>query len=137
MSVPVSPKVVGMSSDCTPLRNADFRIEAGEFHRQGDQLIRALIGWFQRTGYDVTDASISTGWKHSLAASITGDLHDTELRLEIESCHIDSSPQLDVEVHEASKQEHQSTWCFTNIKDALQQITRIAEENGGKDSESP
>jgi hypothetical protein len=135
MSVPVSPKVVGMSSDCTPLHNADFRIEAGEFHRQGDQLIRALIEWFQRAGYDVTDASISTGWKHSLAASITGELHDTEVRLDIESRHIDSPPQLDVEVHEASK--HQSTWFFTNIEDALQQISRIAEEDGGEDGESP
>ncbi|WP_144798975.1 hypothetical protein [Halorubrum depositum] len=126
-----------MSSDCTPLRNADFRIEAGEFHRQGDQLIRALIGWFQRAGYNVTDASISTGWKHSLAASITGELHDTEVRLEIESDDIDSSPQLDIKVHEAGKQKHQSPWSFTNIEDALQQITRIAEENGGENGESP
>ena len=137
MSVPVSPKVVGMSSGYTPLHNADFRLEAGEFHRQGDQLIRALIGWFQRTGYDVTDASISTGRKHSLAASITGEIHDTEVRLEIESRRIDSSPQLDIKVHEEGKQKHQSLWSFTNIEDALQQITRIAEENGGEDGESP
>ena len=137
MSVPASSKVVGMSSDCPPLRNADFRIEAGEFHKQGDQLIRALIMWFQRAGYDVTDASISTGWKHPVASSITGELHDTEVRLEIEGRYVDSSPQLDIEVHEASKQNHRSTWFFTDIEDALQRITQIAEENGGEDSESP
>lgn len=136
MSVPASPKVVGMSSDCPPLRNADFRIETGEFHRQGGQLIRALVKWFQRAGYIVTDSSISTGWDHPLATSITGELHDTEVRLEIEGRYVDSSPQLDIEVHEASKQKHQSTWYFTNVEDALQQITRIAEENGGEDGES-
>jgi len=137
MSVPVSPKVVGMSSDCPPLRNADFRIEAGEFHRQGGQLIRALVKWFQRAGYIVTDSSISTGWDNPLATSITGELHDTEVRLEIEGCYVDSSPQLDIEVYEASKQNHRSTWFFTDIEDALQHITLIAEENGGEDSESP
>lgn len=137
MSVPASPKVVGMSSDCPPLRNDDFRIETGEFHRQGGQLIRALVKWFQRAGYIVTDSSISTGWDHPLATSITGELHDREVRLVIERRYTGSSSKLDIEVHETNEQNHRSTWFFTDIEDALQHITLIAEENGGEDSESP
>ena len=120
-----------MSCKPSTLQNTDLQIDTGEFHREGCQLLQTLCDCFLRGGYNIADASVSTGRETPLTARIVGEYDGAEVRLVIEGLNLGSGFDLGITVqfapnpNENSQQEHRITWDFEEIEDALQYVSRI------------
>lgn len=126
-----------MSSES--LTNTDFQITSGEFRTQALELLKTLVMRFQMANYSVLDSEITTGAKTPLHVEVHGEYGAVKVILEIDR-DSEAAEEFSIRVQFVAPSNgnndrcsHRSTWEFTDIENALQQIERIAEDYDSQD----